>query len=330
MSPGRPTLRQVAELAGVSIKTASRALRGEPRVSADTRRAVQRAAHELGFRVNTMASSLRGSGVSSLIGLVIPDISDPFYATLALAVERTAEQHAYGLILASHHEDSERERMALESMISNRVAALIEVPASESLGYLAAEVALGTPIVLVDRPAQGIEADTVLAANRDGVRQVMLRLLAQGHHRIALLSKGWNVWTQTQRLNSYRDALAEAGLPFDDRYVVAAEGIEGSEAAVTSLLELPDPPSAIFSINVPMLIGALRALRRAGADVALASFDDHPMFAAIASPILVVRQDPDRMGVLAAEIALGRLRGDETPPRRVVMPVEYVEAGGTR
>lgn len=331
VSQHRPTLRQVAEEAAVSITTASRVMRDDPRVAELTRRRVRAAAERLGFRVNTLASSLRQTGTSPLVGIVLPDVSDPFFAGLALGVEQALTAHGRGMVLACHHEDAEREQWLLETMVGNRLAALVVVPAGAKYDYLGAELSHGTPVVVVDRPIPTFPVDTVLADNREGVRLIMEQLMSRGHRRIALISESLGIWTQTERITSYRTCLVAAGIEVDPRLVRAVPNPSAdTEPVVEELLALDDPCTAMICTHVPLMISTMRALERCGADVELASFDDHPLFEHLARPLLVVRQDPQRMGQVAADLAMARLSGDTRPWQRIVLPVELATPASAR
>jgi LacI family transcriptional regulator len=324
----RPTIRDVALRAGVSLKTVSRVINGEAGVAAATAERVGEAIAELGFQRNDLARSLRRGGVSSTLGLVIEDVANPFYSAIAQAVEAAARERGYMLITGSCEEDPERERELVQALLRRRVDALLIVPASSDHAYLARELGDGTPLVFLDRPPAGIEADCVLVDNVGGARAATAHLLAGGHERIALVGDPDELYTAAQRLAGYRDALAAAGLPVRDELVrLGPHDAAQAEAAVRELLALPAGrrPTAIFTGNNRNTVGALRALRGADRPPALVGFDDFELADLLGTT--VVRHDSPRMGAHAAALAFERMQGAERPPRRVVVPTELIVRG---
>jgi LacI family transcriptional regulator len=325
----RPTMRDVAVRAGVSLKTVSRVINGEAGVAAATAAKVGEAIAELGFRRNDLARSLRQGRTSSTLGLVIEDVANPFYSAIAQAVEAEARERGYMVITGSCEEDPERERELIGALLRRRVDALLLVPASREHSYLGRELVDGTPVVFLDRPPEGLEADCVLLDNFGGARAATEHLLAQGHERIALVAGPSDHYTAGARLAGYRAALAAAGLPDDDELVrVGSQDAAQAEAAVGDLLALPAGrrPTALFTGDNRHTVGALRALR-AAPRIALVGFDDFELAELLAVPTTVVRHDSHLMGRHAATLAFERLDGAERPPRTVVVPTELVARG---
>jgi LacI family transcriptional regulator len=321
MRTTRPTIRDVALRAGVSLKTVSRVINAEPGVAAATAARVGDAIAELGFQRNDLARSLRQGRTSSTLGLVIEDVANPFYSAIAQAVEAAARERGYMLITGSCEEDPERERELIDSLLRRRVDALLLVPASRDHAYLARVL---TPVVFLDRPPVGFEADCVLLDNLGGARAATEHLLARGHERIAFVADPDDLYTAAQRLAGYREALAAAGLPMRDELVrVGVHDAARAEAVVRDLLELR--PTALFTANNRLTVGALRALRGTDRRVALVGFDDFELADLLGAT--VVRHDSNRMGSHAAALAFERLDGAERPPQRVVVPTELVVRG---
>jgi LacI family transcriptional regulator len=305
-------MRDVAVVAGVSLKTVSRVINDEPGVAAATADRVGAAIAELGFQRNDLARSLRQGTSSATLGLVIEDVANPFYSAIAQAVEAQAREHNYLLITASCEEDPARERELVQALLRRRVDALLLVPASRDHGYLARETADGTPVVFLDRPPAGVDADCVLLDNLGGARSAVEHLLARGHQRIAMVADSDALYTATERLAGYRQAL---------------EAAAQAENVVRELLSLPADrrPTAVFAGNNRHTIGALRALRGAEQPVALVGFDDFELADLLG--ITVVRHDSPQMGVQAAALAFERLLGGDREPRRVVVPTELIARG---
>jgi LacI family transcriptional regulator len=324
----RPTMRDVALAAGVSLKTVSRVINDEPGVASATADRVAAAISELGFQRNDLARSLRQGRSSSTLGLVIEDVANPFYSAIAQAVEAEARDHGYMLITASCEEDPARERELVQALLRRRVDALLLVPASRDHEYLARETADGTPVVFLDRPPAGVDADCVLLDNLGGARSAVEHLLARGHERIAMIADPGRLYTAAERLAGYRQALEAAGVPVhDDLLRLGTHDVGQAETVVRELLALPPGrrPTAVFAGNNRHTIGALHALRTTAEPVALVGFDDFELADLLG--ITVVRHDSPRMGAHAAALAFERLLGGARTPRRVVVPTELIVRG---
>jgi len=325
----RPTMRDVASTAGVSLKTVSRVVNREPGVRADTAARVQAAIADLGFARNDVARSLR-HGRAGAIGLVIEDVANPFYSAIARTVEDAAHARGHIVITGSCEEDADREHQLVLRLLRRSVDALLVVPAGRDHRYLEPELRAGTPVVFLDRPPGGLEADTVLLDNRGGARAGVAHLIAHGHERIAFVGDPPELHTAGERLAGYRRALADAGVPERTELVRAGtHDAAGAERAVRALLELPlrRRPTALFCANNRHTVGALRALRDHERRVALVGFDDFELADMLATPVSVVRHAPEDMGRIAAELAYARLAGDGGPPQRRTIPCEVVARG---
>ena len=321
----------VARLAGVSLKTVSRAINGEAGVSAATIEKVRAAAAQLRYARNDLAASLRSGTGSHTLGLVIEDLANPFYSAIAKAVEDSARARGCLLITASAGEDPEREREIVSAMLRRRVDAILIVPASADHRYLESDGLLARAVFL-DRPPEQVSADAVLGANAAGARQAVAHLLTHGHERIAFVGDDLRLSTARERLAGYRAALTEAGVtPPDDALVAVANSTsEAAQAAVERVLRLPagGRPTAILAGNNRCTIGALHALARRRprlARPALVGFDDFELADLLG--VTVIRTDPSRIGRIAAELALARIDGDQRPPQRIVLAAELVARG---
>jgi LacI family transcriptional regulator len=327
MTATRPTMRHVADRAGVSLKTVSRVINDEPNVAESTAARVTAAIADLGFRRNDLARSLRHGRSSATIGLVIEDVANPFYSAITQAVETAARRRGFMVIAGSCSEDPELERELVQALLRRRVDALVLVPAAASHDWLAAEE---TPVVFLDRPPVGMEADAVLLDNAGGARTAVEHLLSYGHERIACVADPEELVTASERVAGYRAALAAAGIEPDPRLVrTDSRDPEHSQAIVSELLALPKKvrPTALFTGNNRQTVGALRALRGHKRELALVGFDDFELADLLATPTTVIRHDSHRMGVEAAQLAFARLDGDDAPPRHVVLPTELVARG---
>jgi len=324
-------MREVAALAGVSLKTVSRVINAEPGVSPELAARVGAAIQRLAYRHNLWASSLRRTdGKSATIGVILEDIGNPFSATLHRAIEDVAVKRGVLVLAGSLEEDEARERELVSAFASRRVDGLVIMPASHDHSYLLNERKAGTPIVFVDRPPAFLDADTVLTDNLGGARRGVRHLVEHGHQRIACLVDLQSIQTAALRYQGYREELEARNLTLDPGLVrLDLRGIEHAEAEVMELLAQRPAPTAIFAAQNLLTIGACRALRRRGLhhQVALVGFDDILLADLLDPGITVVAQDPAAMGRTAAELLFVRLDGDRTPTVHRVIPTRLIERG---
>jgi LacI family transcriptional regulator len=317
----------VARVSGVSLKTVSRVVNDEPGVGPETAARVRKAIASLGYRPNDIARSLRRRQHARTVGLVIEDLRNPFYSTIARAVEELARERRHMVIVGNSDEDPGAERAIVGTLLDRRVSGLLVVPAGRDHSYLEDEVTLGVPVVFMDRPPGNLEADSILIDNVGGARAATEHLLAGGHRRIGVIGDSPTIYTIAERVAGFQEAFGRADLEVDESLLrVGARDVLEAEAAASELLALADPPTAIFATNNRTCVGALRALRGNGtAGVALVGFDDFELADMLS--VTVVRHDPRRMGRRAAELLFARLAGDERPPQRIVLPTELVARG---
>jgi LacI family transcriptional regulator len=323
--PPRPTLADVAARAGVSLKTASRALNGEYGVAEATAQRVHKAAGELGFRLNYLARALATRQTSETVGLVIPTVSDPFFAALAAEVEATLAPRKLGLISASHGDDMTRQRMLTRVLVERRVAALVVVSAPGDSSYLQLDVDHGLAVGAVDRPLEGVSVDTVTIDNRTAARVAVTELVTAGHRRIAVIGFDARVWTMSERYDGYRDALADAGVSLDaDLVALSCGDAVQAEVTVTAMLQAADGPTAVFALHNRSGRAVIRSMLATGADVDLTVFDDvaDPDLL-VFPPLTVVASEPRRLGAAVAAMTLERLDGLAGPARNVVLPALF-------
>jgi LacI family transcriptional regulator len=317
-------MRDVAHTAGVSLKTVSRVINEEAGVAPETAARVAEAIADLGFERNDLARSLRQGRSSSTLGLIIEDVGNPFYFTVAQAVEATARDRGFLLITASAREDAERERELVSALLRRRVDALLVVPAGPDHRY----ISTSARTVFLDRPPRGVAADTVLLDNVGGARRAVEHLIEQGHERIGCVADAAELYTASERLAGYREALSAAGLPEDPALVISGNrDAAAAQAAVDHLLAMPSKrrPTAVFAANNRNTVGALHALAGRERPAALVGFDDFELADLLGTT--VVRGDPWRLGKQAAALAFGRLDGDDRAPLVIALPTELVARG---
>jgi LacI family transcriptional regulator len=327
----RPTMRDVAARAGVSFKTVSRVVNDEPGVSAELAERVRTAVAELDFRPHPGARVLRRTDRrTAAIALLLEDVANPFSAALARAVEDEAVPRGVMVFSASLDEDPDRERELVREFGARHADGLLLAPAGADQSYLAAELRAGTAVVCVDRPARNLDVDSVLTTNALGARDAVRHLAAAGHRRIAYLGDRATIDTARRRFEGYREAMDGLGAPVDPRIVVHdLRTPADADGAATALLSAPDPPTALFTAQNLVTIGAVRALRRLGLErtVALVGFDDFLLADLLSPGVTVMAQDPAAMGRLAAQLLFARIAGDRRPPQARLVPTTLVRRG---
>ncbi|GAA4410666.1 LacI family DNA-binding transcriptional regulator [Fodinibacter luteus] len=324
-------MRDVAALAGVSLKTVSRVVNGEPGVSPDVRDRVRAAVGRLDYRPNLAASNLRRTGArTGLVGALVQDLSNSFSAGLLRALEDAARRRSTAVLAASLDEEAEREEALVHDLVTRRVDGLVLMPASERQDYLVAELRTGTPAVFVDRPPRGVDADSVRVDNVEGSRAATEHLLDLGHRRVAALLDIETIPTAEERRAGFTAAFTARGLRPDPRLVVPnLRSTDEATEVMHALLALDDPPTAVFTGRNILSAGAVRALAERGLrrEVALVGFDDFPLADLLDPPLTVIRQDVQRIGATVADLLFERIDGDTSPPRHVVIEPTLVARG---
>lgn len=326
----RPTLRDVATLAGVSMKTASRVINGETRVNATLALNVRRAAEVLDYRPNLTARNLRRSdGFTHTLGVVLFDVSNAFSSSLQRAIEDVASARHIVVISSSVDEDPQRERENALALVARQVDGLVIVPAGDDQSYLAREQQLGLKMVFVDRVPQLLRADAVVGDNHGGAYRAVTHLVRRGHERIAFLGDRDYIGTLKERRRGYFDALNDAGLAQDPRLVITNLHTTSTIAQAVTTLMADDPPTALFTAQNFITIESIRTLKRLNVDdcVALVGFDDFDTSDLLRPAITVVSQNPKVMGSLAAQLLLQRIDGDASAYETHVVPVILIERG---
>ena len=319
------TMRQVAERAGVSAKSVSRVMNNDKYVSDDVRRRVQEAIAELKYVPNVLARTFR-SGRDAAIGVAIPDISDPFFATLTREVEQIARSRGVAVFITSLGRDGADEQERVEALLGRQLTGLISTPVSADQSYLRPWQDR-TAIVFIDRSPRKITADIVLEDDQGGAYEATRHLIEHGHRRIVFLGDSVAIATTARRLEGYRTALADAGIALDRTLLVLGPSWEtGAGKAVVELLAGPQPPTALFSSNAWSTIGLIPTLQAADrSDLPLISFGDFPLATAMQPPPTVIDQDPTAVGRVAATRLFERLdHPNRRLKRKIVLPVPLI------
>ncbi len=313
----RPTVADVARRAGVSQSTASRVLSGRGYVSSDAAGRVRRAAEALAYVPNDIARSLKARS-TRVIGMLIDDLSQAFFAEVAAGIEAVLRTHGFTMILAGTGGISANESDALERFASLRVEGIVLAPAApDSPSIVRRAIDRGIPIVEVDRRAAPGACDAVLIENERGGYLATRHLVELGHRRIALF--GTPFTTGEGRLAGYRSALTEAGIPFDE-HLVSRVTFHPSEPEIAAgwLLDANPDATAIFATNNILTGGALQALRIRGRRVpdecSLIGFDDVPWMSFVDPSVTTIAQPAREIGEEAAHLLLDRIDGRLTGP----------------
>jgi LacI family transcriptional regulator len=312
--PERPTIRDVAALAGVGAKTVSRVINGE-RVRPKTKEAVVAAIDELGFRRNRNAALLR-SAQSDCIGFVVRDVSDPFNGVLMRAVEGVIRKFGYVLLAASCNDEADLQREVIHAFSTHDVAGMIVAPAPSDQSFLLTETDAGTPIVFVDRLPRGIDGDAVMVDNVAGAATAVQHLIAHGHQRIAYLGDSEAIDTTEERRLGYERALKDAGMQIDSSLVdMSTPGFQRVASAAQRMLSLEQPATAFFTGNATLTRALLMYLKDISAYSGIVGFDDFDLAELLG--ITVVAQDPASIGRTAASLLMGRIQGEHGPLQHI-------------
>jgi LacI family transcriptional regulator len=325
------TMREVAALAGVSLKTVSRVVNREGGVSPALDARVERAVKALDYRHDVGASSLRRADRrTATIGLLLDDVANPFSSAIHRAIEDVARARDILVFAGSNDAEPERQERLIHELVSRRVDGLIVVPAGRAHAALLRARHLGRPIVFIDRPADFDDADSVTVDNRAGARAATCHLAAHGHRRIAFLGDLRTIWTAAERHLGYLDGLAAERLPLDPRWVRDdLHSSAAAEQAAHELLAAEEAPSALFTGQNLITIGAIRALQALGRqhDVALIGFDDVLLADLLDPPVSIIAQDPATIGKTAADLLFARLDGESAAPQHIVVPTRLIPRG---
>jgi LacI family transcriptional regulator len=326
----RPTMRDVAALAQVSLKTVSRVVNGEATVASDLAARVHDAAAALDYRPNLNARSLRRrDGRTRTIGLVLENVANPFSSALHRAVEDVARRNGIAVLAGSVDEDPDRERELALELLARRVDGLIVVPTGDDQSYLAGDQRAGIKLVFADRAPQLLRGDAVVSDSAAGARGAVQHLIAGGHRRIAFLADLRRIPTATARFDGYLRALSEAGIGVDEDLVrFDLHSVELAQQATHDVLSRGSA-TALFTTQNLITVGALRALRQLMLHkrVALIGFDDLPLADLLVPGVTVVAQDPTAIGYKACELLFDRMRGDTSAVQTYTIPTRLIERG---
>ena len=320
-------IKDVAKLAGVSPASVSLALSGKPYVAKEVKERINKAVSELGYRPNIVARSLREKK-TTIIGLVLSDIANPFFPEIARGVEEKAREHGFNVILCNTDGDPFQEKDSIEILLCRQIDGLI-ITSAHSTANLSDYRRENCPIVLVNRDPFPGRFDFVGIDNISSARMAVNHLIKLGHQRIANIRGEPASPASFGRYQGYKIALEEGGLSLQENYIkIGYLKYEGGYEAMISFLKEPYPPTAVFCTNDMMALGAIDACAQKGIkipqDVAIVGFDDIWVASLKTVQLTSVRQPRYQMGVKAVDLIIERIMGKRGKIKRVMLPAELV------
>lgn len=318
------TISDVAEKAGVSVATVSHVINGTRYVSSELTERVENAMDELGYHPNVVARSLKTDKTQTL-GLLASDLSNPFFSTLLRGVEDRALEEDYSLIVCNTDETLEKEKLYIDVLSQRKIDGLLIAPTGKSDESLNTLREREIPFVFIDRKAKGIEADAVLSDNVGGSTAATRHLIDLGHRRIGIILGLESVNTTRERLKGYKKVLDEEDIKYDPKLVKQGYSqVGGGVEAAEELLSLEDQPSAVFSTNNLMTIGAMQGIQKndysCPEEISLIGFDDFAWASTFQPRLTTVAQVPYDIGAKAAEVLFERIEDETSKTKEVRMP----------
>jgi LacI family transcriptional regulator len=320
----RTTIKDVARLAGVHSSTVSRVINGKSCISQETAKRVFSAIERLDYTPNALARSLKTKKIQTL-AMLIPDISNPFFAGLARGVEDTANQYGYNVILCNTDDCFEKEVIYLKLLAEKRVEGLIVATAQIRDKSILELGKTGCPYILLSRNIKGLQENSISIDDIAGGYLATEYLINLGHRNIAHIAGPYNTTTALDRIKGFKKALLNYGIPFQKQYI--GEGdfrIKGGYQVMKQFLRLENPPAAVFTANDLLAVGAMEAIRENGydvpADISIIGFDDIKLASYFSPPLTTIRQPMIEMGSLAIIKLLERIEHNLTHPNILIKP----------
>jgi DNA-binding LacI/PurR family transcriptional regulator len=329
------SMNDIARKAGVSIATVSRVLNNNGNVNEVTRAKVQKAIKKLKYHPSRVAKRLRSKSVSShMLGVLIPDIQNPFYVDVLRGIEEIAYNRDYAIIMCNFGQDEKKEKLYLEILQSEAIDGLIAAPARENDPLLKKMVKEGLPVVCVDRGLEDVEVDMVVVDNREGALKAVNFLIESGYKRIAYISGLPSIPTSRQREQGYRDAHLQNRLTLDEALIKHGDSKYDSGLRLCrELLNMPDPPDAIFAGNNLITLGALEIIHKMGwkipQDIAIIGFDDMVWSNSLNPPLSAVRQPALEIGKRAGELLIQRIEEPGRSCIQMILKTELMKRSST-
>lgn len=320
-----PTLADVAKIAGVGVMSVSRVVNGTRRVSPEVQRKVRAAIEKIGYQPNEAARVLKGMK-STVLGIIVPDLANPFFSTCCNAIQEAAAEAGYVTLIAASGHREDVERRETEMMVQRRIAGLIVVPVGSQNGHFAAAQRAGIPVVAIDRPLERIECDSVTVDNFASSACATQHLIEHGHKNILYVTDDEVVHTRIERMSGYSETMRRAKLV--PRVCLVGSVAGSAEQQLSFALDSSQAPTAIFAGSNYVCIDVLKYVQQRRISipdkVALACFDDFTAATLVSPTITVIRQPVTELGRQAARILLDRLDNAENSCVKRELPTEMV------
>jgi len=332
MRSSNPTLKSIAQKLGVSVSTVSRVINGKSshyRISKETEELVLQAAKELSYSPNQLARGLRLKRTHT-IGYIIPDISNPFFSSIAKSVEKSARKLGYSILLCDSEENTEIESSSLQLMLNRKVDGLIISPVGLKVNHLVEISQKNFPIVLLDRYFPNLNIPFVTSDNYQGALEAVNLLIQNGHKKIACIQGLINTSPNNDRVKGYRDAHLKHNLEVDESLIVGDSfGEENGYLETKLLLKRSSIPTAIFSISNLISLGAIRAISEEGLkipdDISMVSFDDQPYSRFLSTPMTTVAQQSTQIGQIATKLLVDQIESNRIfEPKGIFLPTKLI------
>ncbi len=328
----RTTIKDVATRAGVSASTVSNVMLGRNAATAEVADRVRAAATALGYVADRSASQLR-SGKTRIITILVPNLTDPFFAAVIAELEQHAQVEGFDIVVASSNADEDVERARLAALLSWRPSGVVVVPHRDDFPNRRMLDDLRLPYVVVDRAAPDLQADSVVTANRAATAEAADHLLDHGHRDVLVVTSTFRLENIRQRFQGIVDRFAERGLPAPPALQVGLTFETVAERMAVWLAE-NERPTAFLAVTNFVTMGVLAHLAQAElsvpGDVSLVGFDDYPWMRASSPPITAIRQDVSGLAAAAWAVLKRRIAGDAAPPRHSAVPCRLVMRGSVR
>lgn len=329
----KPTIYDVAEAAGVSIATVSKVINGTGRISDKTRKHVTNIMEALKYQPSMVASALTGKSTFT-VGLTLPDLANPFFAEIARAVEDRGHEYGFNVFICSTDNDPDREIKYFSLLTQKRVDGVIVATRTEKDLFLKKLIQQNVPIALITGEMPTLAVDTVMVDDFLGGYQAGSHLVEQGHRRIAILAEDINTMSNRERIRGCKQAMTAAGIEVDERLVTSGDfTVSGGKDAMIRLLDMEEPPTAVFACNDLLAIGAIQGARERGLQLpqqlSVVGFDNTILATIIDPPLTTIAQPIQEIGRQAMDLLVQEIKGEKSMKQRVVLMPELVVRGST-